>query len=657
VFIKTHKTGSSTVTNMLHRFALSNNLRAVMPKDNLFLGWPYLDTLSSVQHYGDTRTYDVFASGHTRYNRGELEQLVPGAEYLTILRDPVAHFVSSWKHWHVADHIYDHGQPAPTMLEFVRNHEKYWPHTKWTDPFLVRNSMAFDLGLDNATAAGQIEALIDRMDREFSLVMITELMDESLVLLRRLLCWHKDDIAYLSLKVTSAMQQQQQQQEGEQQQRSDTSSSPSAIDGETRKYIEAMNAADMKLYRHFKDVLLARIAREVDFESELQEFRTSQAQLRERCVSFGEYEEDRMRKLLLLDSTPAETRACLLYLLDSKGFVKHLKRVHDVPFPECSSANILPLKQLALIDPDPVVTAVFANVAARKAMQVGLGIVIAKSPTSKIDFAKDEFTVVGSNTPDMVLTLPYEGEIRSARRVMPKIRTAYVFMHPLERFGRAWRLHTISETLGDDGKPGVTVLSFVKNPKEYLPLLSSDTAKALDNPMARRFGLREGDKIEDMARIAQLIYDSVDFFLPADKIDQGLVMLRRWMCWSLLDIDFPTASLSELHKSVGGTPDQGFTVATTGGFGKDEQAALQQFLWADIEIYNLLSGLLEKHIETLVSFEDEIEELRARRAQLDASCTHPDPIAAARLSRQHLVSDACQAAALPAEELVAAYTG
>lgn len=40
VWVKTHKTGSSTLTNILHRAALKYTSRVVLPKGDLFLGWP-----------------------------------------------------------------------------------------------------------------------------------------------------------------------------------------------------------------------------------------------------------------------------------------------------------------------------------------------------------------------------------------------------------------------------------------------------------------------------------------------------------------------------------------------------------------------------------------------------------------------------------------
>jgi len=40
VFVKTHKTGSSTLANIMYRFGEKRNLKFMLPTDDLRLGWP-----------------------------------------------------------------------------------------------------------------------------------------------------------------------------------------------------------------------------------------------------------------------------------------------------------------------------------------------------------------------------------------------------------------------------------------------------------------------------------------------------------------------------------------------------------------------------------------------------------------------------------------
>lgn len=121
-YIKTHKTGSSTMTNMFHRYAVHHNLSLALPRDNLFYGWPHARNdqaiPQAVEHVGGSKApYDVLCSGHLIYDHKGIEAVVPGAQYVTSLREPIGHFVSSWNHWHVGDHIVEGGGPAGLTVE------------------------------------------------------------------------------------------------------------------------------------------------------------------------------------------------------------------------------------------------------------------------------------------------------------------------------------------------------------------------------------------------------------------------------------------------------------------------------------------------------------------------------------------------------------
>jgi hypothetical protein len=123
-------------------------------------------------------------SAHVRYIPEALDALVPEAPYVTVLRNPVSHFVSSWFHWHVWEHIQQGGGPKLTPDEVRHRYDRYpfersvspdprrWgvgcfptlsqqflegfshlnKHLRNTDRLLVMNSFAFDLGLDSPTS-------------------------------------------------------------------------------------------------------------------------------------------------------------------------------------------------------------------------------------------------------------------------------------------------------------------------------------------------------------------------------------------------------------------------------------------------------------------------------------------------------------------------
>jgi hypothetical protein len=47
IFIKTHKTGGSSITNIMHRVAVRLQLRVALPTNNYYLGWPKKERLVS----------------------------------------------------------------------------------------------------------------------------------------------------------------------------------------------------------------------------------------------------------------------------------------------------------------------------------------------------------------------------------------------------------------------------------------------------------------------------------------------------------------------------------------------------------------------------------------------------------------------------------
>ena len=64
IYLKTHKTGSSTILSILHRYSFKYQLNSALPIDNMYLGWPTRKgALKSFTEIRGVKDYDVFASG------------------------------------------------------------------------------------------------------------------------------------------------------------------------------------------------------------------------------------------------------------------------------------------------------------------------------------------------------------------------------------------------------------------------------------------------------------------------------------------------------------------------------------------------------------------------------------------------------------------
>lgn len=133
--------------------------------------------------------------------------------------------------------------------------------------------MFFDLGLrttDYHKTEVVQDAILD-IDDKFTLVLIYEHLDESLVLMKRKLCWELDDVLYLKFHY---------QLHGENTQQNITSN--------IAERIYRWNKADAMLYQYFNKTLWDEIRSEgKNFFEELREFRTKHHEMERDCLGLS----------------------------------------------------------------------------------------------------------------------------------------------------------------------------------------------------------------------------------------------------------------------------------------------------------------------------------------------------------------------------------
>ncbi|XP_062371963.1 galactose-3-O-sulfotransferase 3 [Sardina pilchardus] len=270
-FLKTHKTASSTVQNLLFRFAERHNLTVALPVSSCGHQFCYPHTFSGRFVHPHTVPPDVLTS-HTRLNVGAMRRLMPnGTRYVTILREPAAMFESLFSYYNTHCQSF-HRVPNGSLEEFLRQPELYY-RAQEKDSMYARNTLTFDLGGNkDHQPAGDAEyarAFAARLDSVFSLVMIAEHFDESLVLLRRLLNWELEDVLYLKLNMR-------------------TEESRLPLRAPAPAQIRAWNWLDAALYEHFNATLWRQLEQlgRACLERELRLMRRAQEALVREC--FGE---------------------------------------------------------------------------------------------------------------------------------------------------------------------------------------------------------------------------------------------------------------------------------------------------------------------------------------------------------------------------------
>ena len=123
IFLKTHKTGSTTLQNIIFRYGIKNNLTFVLPnitKEPYRQSEDYKDYQQNCdlnryrchvpyhvfnefrpfrsswsEHYTERKNMDIFAI-HGVWDNLEVHKLIPNGLAVTILRDPIAAFESSY---------------------------------------------------------------------------------------------------------------------------------------------------------------------------------------------------------------------------------------------------------------------------------------------------------------------------------------------------------------------------------------------------------------------------------------------------------------------------------------------------------------------------------------------------------------------------------
>uniref|UniRef100_A0A1B6D0J8 Sulfotransferase domain-containing protein n=1 Tax=Clastoptera arizonana TaxID=38151 RepID=A0A1B6D0J8_9HEMI len=196
-FLKAHKCASSTLQNIFLRFGYSRELDFVLPHNNNYIGSPQhfkksmiVDDLTS-----SSGKYNIFTH-HTRYSFEQMKAVMKeGAAFVTILRDPTTLFESIYSYYSLNKAF------NLSFDDLLRN--PYKIH-KFNHRYLKKiglNQMSFDLGMPEEffNLDAKIQYYINKIDNEFELVMISEYIEASLVLLCDLMNWPLENVIFLKL--------------------------------------------------------------------------------------------------------------------------------------------------------------------------------------------------------------------------------------------------------------------------------------------------------------------------------------------------------------------------------------------------------------------------------------------------------------------------
>lgn len=591
IYLKTHKTGSSTILSILHRYAFKYQLNSALPIDNMYLGWPTRKgALSSFTSIKGVHDYDVFCSGHSTWSDNFLRQIVPVGKQITILREPVSQFVSSWNHWHPYEHIVSMGGPTLTMSQFLDAPEKYWKYAKWSDEALQHNSYAYDFGITSHPTQQDVDTIISALQNKFDLVMITEYMDESLIMLRRIFCWDMEDILHFSLKVTKAKHQH-----------------TSGAELNDERLIRKLNWADVQIYDALNKTFWKKMEpnlKDPTFAQELAELRAGREEINQKCKKWENHEEDYHR--LNLATGNANPDGCNMYLLDSKGFVKMLKRRVGIQTSECRTVSVFPMKEIVFVAPRWINNAkAVSNMIYRAAFKLGhFPSRILVPPGGKTKDSYWENAAVMNEWVRGKKVKPFiaaETFTRFRPAIMQQVvESGYLIAmveNPVDHFMRAWK--AVRALAGPDyetAKPE----AFFDNPSKF-----PDAARLLKNPQTYDLAGTRNPSAANAKDVLMDIRRRFQLIMVADRLHESLIMLRRQQCYDRVD----AISVQKMYREK-----------------KVEKASsslrtkIMQYNAADARLYSFFNTELQRRLDLELYIEEEIDELQSWNEEAAEAC-------------------------------------
>uniref|UniRef100_A0A8C5PE84 Galactose-3-O-sulfotransferase 2 n=1 Tax=Leptobrachium leishanense TaxID=445787 RepID=A0A8C5PE84_9ANUR len=266
-FLKTHKTASSTIMNILFRFGDARNLTFAFPFHKLsqfyypaYFNSEYVDGFSK----NKPKEFHIMCH-HLRFQLDEVEKVMPNDTfYFTILRNPISLMESSYSYYKSMDIF----RKSKTLEDFLNKTTMFYNRFSKNSNY-AKNFMAFDLGFDHngRVSAKKLKLMCQTVEVTFNLVLISEYFDESLILLKNALCWTIDDVLSIPLNSRS-------------------NETKRTISEESKNKIKNWNSLDWELYVYFNKSFWNQVEEfgRKQMEQEVEELRRRRAEISQVCL-------------------------------------------------------------------------------------------------------------------------------------------------------------------------------------------------------------------------------------------------------------------------------------------------------------------------------------------------------------------------------------
>lgn len=300
VFIKCMKCATESLVSSFRNFGNNRNLSFALPlASNLWLSWP--DPVREVDIRPSlTGRYNILCD-HAVYTPDLMARLMPNdTVYISAVREPFSRFKSTLRYFGLLSFA-EADYPEDPLGHYLRNLQHFEPLKSRLlrgcparNFSLIRNLMSHCLGMPLGWPAGRedisgdaekVRKYIEQVDSRFLLVLVVEHLHESLVLLKRALCWSTKDVLYRKLNVADYAYKADRRQD-------------------LVNIYRNISHVDYLLYDHLNETLWRKIRQEGnDFWGEVAEFTRTQNRTAEFCDSVKKKKKNSERMSLRFNRT------------------------------------------------------------------------------------------------------------------------------------------------------------------------------------------------------------------------------------------------------------------------------------------------------------------------------------------------------------------
>lgn len=241
-FLKTHKTGSSTLQNIFLRYGYRRQQSFALPRRGHSFNYPGKFKIDLVWRL-DKAPFNFFTH-HARVDLSlDFLPQVFGAfnpVKATILRQPYTRLKSHFNYF-VSDPIVR--KAGGKLGKFLEDPEPFMKGQERVYKGRIRNGLAFDLGLPYKSAydKAEIDAFVAYIRATYDLVMINEHFHESIILLKEMMGWSEEDILYIVVNANKKTKK------------------PKKDEVEMAAVVEKFSAVDSALYAALLETFMAKV--------------------------------------------------------------------------------------------------------------------------------------------------------------------------------------------------------------------------------------------------------------------------------------------------------------------------------------------------------------------------------------------------------------